>query len=59
MTLGLSSPAGDEGHPGTLETFCTYRLIDPGILSIHMTAETDSRTIVNFAHYSYFTLNYR
>ena len=57
--MGLSSPAGDEGHPGTLETFCTYRLIDPGILSIHMTAETDSRTIVNFAHYSYFTLNYR
>lgn len=58
VTLGLTSPAGEEGYPGTLEASCTYRLVDPGTLSIHMTAETDSPTIVNFAHHSYFTLNY-
>jgi aldose 1-epimerase len=58
VTLGLTSPAGEEGYPGTLEASCTYRLVDPGTLSIHMTAETDLPTIVNFAHHSYFTLNY-
>lgn len=56
VTLGLTSPAGEEGYPGTLEASCTYRLVDPGTLSIHMTAETDAPTIVNFAHHSYFTL---
>jgi aldose 1-epimerase len=58
VTLGLTSPAGDEGYPGTLEASCTYRLVDPGTLSIDMTAETDAPTIVNFAHHSYFTLDY-
>jgi aldose 1-epimerase len=58
VTLGLTSPAGEEGYPGTLEASCTYRLVDPGTLSIHMTAETDSPTIVNSAQHSYFTLNY-
>ena len=55
---GVTSPAGDEGYPGTLEASCTYRLVDPGTLSIRMTAETDLPTIVNFAHHSYFTLDY-
>jgi aldose 1-epimerase len=58
VTLGLTSPAGEEGYPGRLEAFCTYRLVDPGTLSIHMTAQSDLPTIVNFAHHSYFTLNY-
>jgi aldose 1-epimerase len=58
VTLGLTSPAGEEGYPGTLEASCTYRLIDPGTLSIQMTAESDLPTIVNLAHHSYFTLNY-
>ena len=57
VTLGLTSPAGEEGYPGTLEASCTYWLVDPGTLSMHMTAETDLPTIVNFAHHSYFTLN--
>ena len=58
VTLGLTSPAGEDGYPGALEAACTYRLVDPGTLSIHMTAESDLPTIVNFAHHSYFTLNY-
>lgn len=58
VTLGLISPAGEEGYPGTLQATCTYRLVAPATLSIDMTAATDAPTIVNFAHHSYFTLNY-
>jgi len=39
VTLGLTSPAGEEGYPGTLEASCTYRLVDPGTLSIRMTRD--------------------
>jgi len=56
VTLGLTSPAGEEGYPGTLEAACTYRLVAPATLRIEMTATTDAPTIVNLAHHSYFTL---
>jgi aldose 1-epimerase len=52
VTLGLTSPMSEEGYPGTLEASCTDRLVDPGTLSIHMTAEADLPTIVNFVHHS-------
>jgi len=54
-TLGLTSPAGDEGYPGTVEARCTYRLVAPSTLSIEMSATTDAPTIINLAHHAYFT----
>lgn len=56
VTLGLVSPDGEDGYPGTLDVRCTYRLQEPGTLSITMTATTDAATVVSLAHHSYFTL---
>ena len=55
VTLGLTSPAGEEGYPGTLEARCTYRLVPPATLSLDLEATTDAPTIVNLAHHPYFT----
>src|SRR5947209_32596 len=55
-TLGLISPDGDEGYPGTVEARCTYRLIEPSTLRVVMSATTDAPTVVSLAHHSYFSL---
>jgi aldose 1-epimerase len=56
VTLRIASPDGEEGYPGAVETFCTYRLLDPGTIRIEATATTDAPTLVNLANHSYFTL---
>jgi aldose 1-epimerase len=56
VTLGLISPDGEEGYPGTLEARCTYRLVEPSTLRIVMTATTDAPTVVSLANHSYFSL---
>ncbi len=38
VTLGRTSPDGEEGYPGTVEVRCTYRLKAPGTLRIEMEA---------------------
>jgi aldose 1-epimerase len=55
VTFTHTSPTGDMGFPGTVQTTCTYRLDGPRLL-IEMTATTDAPTIVNLAHHSYFNL---
>lgn len=55
VTLGLTSPEGEEGYPGTLEARCTYRLLPPATLSLELDATADAPTIVNLAHHPYFT----
>jgi aldose 1-epimerase len=57
VTLTLHSPNGDGGYPGNLDVTCTYRLLEPAVLQIEMTALTDAPTIVNLAHHSYFNLD--
>ncbi|MGL5114958.1 MAG: aldose epimerase family protein, partial [Beijerinckiaceae bacterium] len=57
VTLGLVSPDGDEGYPGTLNTVCVYRLAAPSTLVVELSATTDKPTIVNLAHHSYFNLD--
>lgn len=52
----LTSPDGDMGHPGDLEVTTTYRLLDPGILSVVMEAQTNKSGVVNLLHHSYFNL---
>ncbi len=56
VTLGLTSPAGEEGYPGTLQARCTYRMIDSNIV-IELTATSDAPTIVNLATHSYFNFD--
>lgn len=56
VRLTLESPDGDAGYPGGVVATTTYRLTDPGTLTIEMTAITDRPTIVNMVHHSYFNL---
>ena len=56
-TLGLVSPDGDAGYPGTLHITCRYRLEEPATLRVELSAHTDAPTIINLAHHSYFTLD--
>lgn len=56
VTLRLLSPEGEEAYPGTLEAFCTYRLLEPATIRVEMTATTDAPTLVNMVNHSYFTL---
>jgi aldose 1-epimerase len=57
VTLGLVSPDGDAGYPGTLTTTCRYRLAEPSTLRVEFTAFTDQATVLNLAHHSYFNLD--
>lgn len=56
VTLGLTSPDGDQGYPGRVEARCTYTLAAPATLRVELSATTDAPTPVNLAHHSYFTL---
>ncbi|WP_408887761.1 aldose epimerase family protein [Novacetimonas hansenii] len=56
VTLGLISPDGDQGFPGTLHVHVTYRLDDANTLGVHYTATTDRPTVLNLTNHSYFNL---
>ncbi|MEU8103513.1 aldose epimerase family protein [Nonomuraea muscovyensis] len=55
VTLGLTSPDGDQGYPGTLRARVTYTL-DGDALRLDYTAETDAPTVLNLTNHSYFNL---
>jgi aldose 1-epimerase len=56
VTLALTSPAGDQGYPGTLQATATYTLDDKGALTIDYEAATDAPTIVNMTNHAIFNL---
>ncbi|TMR10397.1 galactose mutarotase [Nonomuraea turkmeniaca] len=55
VTLGLISPDGEQGYPGTLTAQVTYALADD-TLRIDYTMGTDAPTVVNLTNHSYFNL---
>lgn len=57
VTLTLISPDGDNGFPGNVETKCVYKLREPGILRVELSAIADKPTPINLAHHSYFNLD--
>jgi len=57
VTLALTSPDGDQGYPGTLESTCRYTIEAPSTLRFDAEATTDAPTIVNLAQHSYFNLD--
>ncbi len=51
-----TSPDGEEGYPGTLDVSVTYTLTDTGVLKIAYEARTDTATVVNLTHHTYWNL---
>ena len=56
VVMAFTSPAGDQGYPGTLTTTVTYALDDRGALSIDFDATSDAPTIVNLTNHALFNL---
>lgn len=56
VTLGLVSPDGEEGFPGTLTVRLTCRLTAEPALVFAFTAVTDKPTMINLTHHGYFNL---
>jgi aldose 1-epimerase len=55
--LTMTSPAGDQGHPGRLRVRVRYRLTVAGELRVTMTATTDAPTVVNLTTHPYWNLD--
>ncbi len=56
LVLTHTSPAGDQGYPGTLKAKVTYRLTDAGALEVEYEATADAATPVNLTQHSYWNL---
>jgi aldose 1-epimerase len=51
------SPDGEEGYPGNLTINAAYMLNNENELSIHYSAHTDQKTLLNVTNHSYFNLS--
>jgi aldose 1-epimerase len=56
LAFSYTSPAGEEGYPGTLQARVTYTLTDRNELRVDYFATTDAPTPVNLTQHSYFNL---
>lgn len=56
IELGITSPDGDQGYPGTLEARVTYTVLEHNALRVDYTATTDKLTVVNLTNHAYFNL---
>ena len=56
VTLAYTSPDGEEGYPGTMDTAVEYTLNNDNELVIKYSAVSDKKTIVNLTNHSYFNL---
>lgn len=56
VTLHYTSPAGEEGYPGTLEVQVTYVVTMSNELVVAYHATTDAPTHVNLTQHTYFNL---
>ena len=57
LELGLVSPDGDQGFPGTVRVVAVYRLTHDNRLTLEARATTDAPTIINLTNHSYFNLS--
>lgn len=55
VALGLVSPDGDQGFPGTLTVTVRYR-VDGDTVRVRMEATTDATTVVNLTNHAYLNL---
>jgi len=56
VELSYTSPAGDDGYPGTLEASVSYTLTPDNRLLLDYRATTDAPTVVNLTQHTYFNL---
>jgi aldose 1-epimerase len=56
ITFSYTSPAGEEGYPGTLETTVRYTLTDDNQLIVYYEATATEATPVNLSQHTYFNL---
>jgi aldose 1-epimerase len=56
LKLTYLSRDGEEGYPGNLSATVVYTVTAKNQLKIHFSADTDTPTIVNLTHHSYFNL---
>lgn len=57
VTLSYLSPDGENGFPGNLQVFLTYRLTDDNALDLRYEATTDKPTVLNLSHHSFFNIS--
>lgn len=56
LELKYTSPDGDQGYPGTLDTVVTYTLTKKNEIVMDYRATTDAPTIVNLTNHAYWNL---
>ena len=56
ITLHYRAADGEEGYPGNMDVFVTYR-VENNALSFAYEATTDRPTIINLTNHAYFNLN--
>lgn len=56
VRLSRVSPDGEEGFPGRLEVWATYRLDEEGALCISYESVSDAPTVVNLTNHTYWSL---
>ena len=57
LTLKMVSPDGDNGFPGEVTAYTTYRLTDDYTLDITWEATSTKETMINQTNHCYFNLN--
>ena len=57
LRLRYVSPDGENGFPGTLTTYVTYRLTHDRALTVSFEATTDKPTVVNLSNHTFFNIS--